>query len=82
MDLQRTIQVISGIAHTAYGIGLTEKDAFKSPFAFNAYDNWFGKDFDYILNNLLDEFLEEIETDISSVDSSNLSEQHSEQLSQ
>ena len=82
MDLPRTIHLISGIAHTAYGTGLTDSRASKSPFAYNAYDLWFGEDFDYVINELLDGFLEDIETDISSVDSSNLSEQHSEQLSQ
>ena len=82
MDIPRTIQVVTGIAHTAYGIGLKDKRAFDSPFAFDAYDMWFGADFDYILDELLDDFLSEIETDISSVDSSNLSEQHSEQISQ
>ena len=82
MDIPRTIQVVTGIAHTAYGIGLKDKRDFSDPFAFDAYDMWFGADFDYILNELLDDFLSEIETDISSVDSSNLSEQHSEQISQ
>ena len=82
MDIPRTAQVVSAIAHTAYGIGMKDADHFKSPFAFDAYDHWFGEDFDFIIMNLLDDFLDEIETDISSVDSSNLSEQASEQLSQ
>jgi len=83
MDIPRTAQVVSAIAHTAYGIGMKDADNhFKSPFAFDAYDHWFGEDFDFLIANLLDDFLDQIETDISSVDSSNLSEQASEQLSQ
>ena len=79
MDIPRTTQVVSAIAHTAYGIGFKEaSNDFKSPFAFDAYDMWFGADFDYVIENLLNDLLEDIETDISSVDSSNLSEQASE----
>ena len=83
MDIPRTTQVVSAIAHTAYGIGFKEAaNDFRSPFAFDAYDLWFGADFDYVINSLLEDFLSDIETDISSVDSSNLSEQASEQRSQ
>ena len=82
MDIPRTVQVVTGIAHTAYGIGLKDKRDFSDPFAFDAYDMWFGADFEYILDELLEDFLKDIETDISSVDSTNLSEQHSEQISQ
>ena len=60
MDIPRTIQVVTGIAHTAYGIGLKDKRAFDSPFAFDAYDMWFGADFDYILDELLDDFLGDV----------------------
>lgn len=82
MDIPRTSQVVSAIAHTAYGIGMQDADKhFKSPFAFDAYDLWFGEDFNFLLENILDELLDDIETDISSVDSSNLSEQASEQRS-
>jgi len=83
MDITRTTQVVSAIAHTAYGIGMKESDRhFKSPLAFDSYDLWFGEDFNFLLTNILDDLLSDIETDISSVDSSNLSEQHSEQRSQ
>ena len=69
------------MAHLSYGLALKDEKDFKSPFAFDAYDLWFGSDFDLVLSELMDSFLDEIETDISSVDSSNLSEQHSAQIS-
>jgi hypothetical protein len=74
--------VASGLTHLSYAVSFKDKDfGQKSPFAFDAYDLWFGDDFNYILNSLLDDLLEDIETDISSVDSSNLSEADSAQIS-
>ena len=81
MDTPRTIAVHAGVAHLAYGITLKDKKDFESPFAFDDYDLWFGNDFDFLLDTLIDDLLDDIESDITSVDSTNLSEAHSRQIS-
>ena len=61
---------------TSYGIDIQAKDSkhFKSPNAFDSYDLWLGDDFDYFLNNMLDDLFDEIESDLYSVWSTNKSE--------
>ena len=73
------LSINAAFAHLAYGVKTTDKQ--KDLFAFDTYDLWFGDDFNWLIDNWLEETLAEIETDISSVDSSNLSEAHSEQIS-
>ena len=67
---------MQGVAMTAYGIEIWEKDSkdFKSPLAFDAHDLWLGEDFDYFLNNMLDDIFSDIESDLLSVWSTNKSE--------
>ena len=81
MNTQRVATLHAAVAHIAYGIDVTNKDVFSSPFAYDNYDMWFGEDFDFIIAEMMDSFLREIESDITSVDSSNLSEAHSRQIS-
>ena len=71
----------AGIAHLTCAINLADKDDFKSSLAFDDYDLWFGNDFDFMMENWMEDVLEEMESMISSVDSTNLSEAHSEQIS-
>ena len=66
-----------GVLATAYGVAVRDPSDFKDAFAFDDYDLWFGGDFNYFLDELFDDILEEIESDITSVDSTNLSEQRS-----
>lgn len=73
--MSKTLSVYSGIAHLAYGVTMSDKQ--KSSLDFDDYDLWFGNDFDWLLNSWLDDTLAEIESDITSVDSTNLSEQRS-----
>ena len=67
---------MQGIAMTAYGIDIQSNDpkSFTSPLAFDAHDNWLGSDFDYFLDNMLDDLFDEIEADLKSVWSTNKSE--------
>ena len=64
---------------TAYGVDIQVKDSkdFKSPLAFDAHDLWLGSDFDFFLDNMLDDLFNEIEEDLLSVWSTNKSEQES-----
>ena len=68
---------------TAYGVDIQTKDPndFKSPLAFDAHDNWLGTDFDFFLDNMLDDLFDDIEADLLSVWSTNKSEQESAQFS-
>ena len=68
---------------TAYGVDVQAEDSkdFKSPLAFDAHDLWLGEDFDYFLNNMIDGLLDDIESDLLSVWSTNKSEQESAQYS-
>ena len=67
---------MQGIAMTAYGVDIQSKDpkSFTSPIAFDAHDLWLGSDFDYFLENMLDDLFDEIESDLLSVWSTNKSE--------
>ena len=42
--------------------------------SFDLHDLWFSDDYNFVLDNILDSIFDEIETNITSVDSSNLSE--------
>ena len=77
--MNNLLHINAGIAHLAYGVKTSDKQ--KELFAFDAYDLWFGNEFDWLLDNWIEETLGEIESDISSVDSTNLSEARSEQMS-
>ena len=62
----------AGLTAQAYGI----KDSkFNSPIDFDANDRWLGNDFDYLWEQVLDDFWDDIEDDLLSVWSTNRSEQ-------
>ena len=81
MDIHRTVCISSGLAHISYGVAIKDRDKYVSPFALDAYDMWFGADFDHIINNMMENLWDDIESDITSVDSTNLSEQRSADMS-
>jgi len=70
---------VAGVTQLAYGIKTSDKS--KNAWDFNDYDLWFSDDFNYVLDNWLQNALDDIESDITSVDSTNLSEARSEQMS-
>ena len=70
-----TATTASGIIYVAYGIQVEDSIKRKDPFAFNDYDLWFGRDFDWIINNMMNSVWDEIESDITSDWSTNESEQ-------
>ena len=77
---QRAIAMIApGVLTTAYGAAIRDPDDLNkdNAFAFDDYDLWFGNDFDYYLENLLDDLLSEIESVITSEISTNQSEAYS-----
>ena len=61
----------------ATGVDILDSGKTISPIQYDAFDNWLGEDFDFILDNIMDTFFEEIEADILSVWSTNKSEQES-----
>ena len=67
---------MQGIAMTAYGVDIQSKEpkSFTNPLDFDAHDLWLGSDFDYFLDNMLDDLFDEIESDLKSVWSTNKSE--------
>ena len=77
----KLVGVYAGITHLTYGVDLTDRADFKSKLAFDEQDLWFRNNFDFLMNNWMEQVLDEIAEDISSVDSTNLSEAHSEQIS-
>ena len=58
----------------AYGIKVSDIKDYRSPLEFNSYESWLGKDFEFFLENLFDEVLEDIASDLQTVWSTNLSE--------
>lgn len=68
----KTVAAASGVAHLAYGVLIDLQD---DPLAYNEYDLWFGDDYNYLLENQLEDFLYFVEKDIEDVNSSNESEQ-------
>ena len=77
METHNTLYFVKYLPLVSYGIELKDTDEFKSPLAFDAFDTWLGEDFDYFIENLFDGFLDEIESDLLTVWSTNLSEQQS-----
>ena len=67
---------MQGIALKAYGIEVQAKDShnFRSPIAFDERDSWLGNDFSFLMDNMLESLLDEIEADLLSVWSTNKSE--------
>ena len=62
----------AGLTAQVYGI----KDSkFNSAIDFDAHDLWLGNDFNYLWEQVLDDFWDEIEDDLLSVWSTNRSEQ-------
>ena len=72
---------LQAITYSAYGVDILDAGANPSPLQFDAFDLWLGDDFDYVLDNILDNFFNEIEADLKEVWSTNKSEQESAQLS-
>lgn len=70
---------VAGVAQLAYGVKTTA--TFNSSFDFDDFDLWFDDDFNFVLDNWLEDALDAIASDITSVDSTNLSEARSEQMS-
>ena len=73
MKNQTSTLIASGVTYIAYGVDV--KDNFDSPYALNSYDVWFDEDYNFFFDNMLDDLWDEIESDITSVWSTNLSEQ-------
>ena len=59
----------SGVAYIAYGVEIDD------PYAYDSYDVWFDDDYNFFLDNILEGIFDDIESDITSVWSTNLSEQ-------
>ena len=58
----------------AYGIKVSDIKDYRSPLEFTSVESWLGKDFEFFLENLFDEVLEDIASDLQTVWSTNLSE--------
>ena len=67
--------------YSAAGVDILDSSKFTSPIQFDAFDNWLGDDFQFVLDNIIDTFFDDIEEDLLSVWSSNRSEQESEDAS-
>ena len=74
----KNIAAASGVVHLAYGVLVEKEEAWESPYAFDEYDLWFGDDYNYFLDNQLEDFFVFVEEDIEDVRSSNYSEQISQ----
>ena len=68
---------IQAVAYTSTGVEILDSSKFTSPIQFDAFDNWLGEDFDFILDSIMDDFFGDIEADLLSVWSTNKSEQES-----
>ena len=64
----------AGLTHLAYGVTVSDNTDFRSPLTFDSDELWFHHDFQHLMDNWLEDVLSEIESDITSVDSTNLSE--------
>ena len=73
----QTLMTIQAITYTATGVDIADSSKFISPIQFDAFDNWLGADFDFVLDSIMDEFFGDIEADLLSVWSTNKSEQES-----
>ena len=65
---------IQAVAYTSTGVEILDSSKFTSPIQFDAFDNWLGDDFQFVLDNIIDDFFDDIEEDLLSVWSTNLSE--------
>ena len=65
------------LAMISYGIGIEDHDA-RSLLQDDGFYDWLGDDFDYFVENLFDDFLNEVESDLLTVWSTNRSEQESQ----
>ena len=68
---------VQAVAYTAIGVDILDSSKSSSPLQFDAFDNWLGADFDFVLDNIMDEFFDDIEENLLSVWSTNKSEQES-----
>ena len=64
----------ASIVLTTHGIVVQEPHDFESPFALTEEELWFDDDFKFMLKYVYEQFLEEIESDITSDWSTNESE--------
>ena len=71
------LMISQAITYTTTGVDISDSGKFTSPTQYDAFDNWLGEDFDYVLDNILDTFFADIEADLLSVWSTNKSEQES-----
>ena len=62
----------SGVVHVAYSVDVTV--VIDDLYASDSYDVWFDDDYNFFLDNVLEGMFEDIESDITSVWSTNLSE--------
>ena len=65
---------VQAVAYTAIGVDILDSSKFNSPIQFDAYDNWFGEDLDFLIESVMDRFFGAIEDDLLSVWSTNKSE--------
>ena len=63
--------------YSAVGVDILDSSKFTSPIQFDAFDSWLGDDFQFVLDNIIDDFFDDIEADLLSVWSTNKSEQES-----
>ena len=65
---------LQGVYYTAVGVDILDSSKFTSPIQFDAFDNWLGDDFQFVLDNIIDDFFDDIEENLLSVWSTNKSE--------
>ena len=70
---------LQGVYYTAVGVDILDSSKFTSPLQFDAFDNWLGDDFQFVLDNIIDDFFDDIESDLLSVWSSNRSDEPTHQ---
>ena len=73
-EFLRTYSHFQSLFLMSYGIDLGGKDSKPSPLDFDKFDSWLGDDFNFIIDNILDDFLSDIEADLLSAWSSMKSE--------
>ena len=72
MKTQTSTLMASGVVHVAYSVDVTVD--IDDLYASDSYDVWFDDDYNFFLDNVLEGMFEDIESDITSVWSTNLSE--------
>ena len=60
--------------YSAAGVDILDSSKFTSPIQFDGFDNWLGDDFQFVLDNIIDDFFDDIEENLLSVWSTNKSE--------